>query len=90
MLTVPQQEPALSITGKLVARCSWSFRRTSSIGSVAPQQTDTGRMIFSTLTSEARRSSAATPQQTSRSVTTPTSAKFSVSATTGVQLSSLL
>ena len=85
MLTVPQQPPALSTTGKLVARCSWSFRRASSTGSSASQQADEGRMISSTRTSEARRSSAATPQHTSRSVTTPASLRFSVSSTTGAQ-----
>src|SRR5450759_2035791 len=85
MLTVPQQPPALSTTGKLVARCSWSFRRASSTGSSAPQQADGGRMISLTRTSEARRSSAATAQHTSRSVTTPTSLRFSVSSTTGAQ-----
>ena len=40
-------------------------------------------MIFSTRTCEARRSSAATPQHTSRSVTTPTNLSGSVSLTTG-------
>jgi hypothetical protein len=84
-LTVPQQPPALSTTGKLVARCSWSFQRASSTGSSAPQHADEGRMISSTRTSEARRSSAATPQHTSRSVTTPTSLSFFVSSTTGAQ-----
>lgn len=85
MLTVPQQPPVLSATGKLVVRCSWSFRRASSTGSLALQHADMGRMMFSTRTSEARRSSAATPQHTSPSVTTPTSLSFSVSSTTGVQ-----
>ena len=42
-------------------------------------------MISSTRTSDARRSSAATPQQTSRSVTTPTSLRCLVSSTTGAQ-----
>jgi hypothetical protein len=42
-------------------------------------------MIFSTLISEARWSSAATPQHTSRSVTTPTSLRLSVFSTTGEQ-----
>ena len=42
-------------------------------------------MISSTRTSEARRSSAATPQHTSRSVTTPTNLRFCESATTGAQ-----
>ena len=85
MLTVPQQPPALSTTGKLVARCSWSFRRASSTGSSAPQHADEGRMISLTRTSEARRSSADTPQHTSRSVTTPTSLSVLVSSTTGAQ-----
>ena len=85
ILTVPQQPPAWSATGKLVARCSWSFRRASSTGSLAPQQADRGRMIVSTRTSDARRLSAATPQHTSRSVTTPISLRCSVSSTTGAQ-----
>jgi len=85
MLTVPQQPPALSTTGKIVSRCSWSFRRASSIDSSASQQAGEGCMIASTRTSEARRSSAATPQQTSRSVTTPTSSRLSASSTTGAQ-----
>ena len=42
-------------------------------------------MISSTRTSEAQRSSAATPQHTSRSVTTPTSLRLAVSSTTGAQ-----
>ena len=42
-------------------------------------------MIFSRGTSEARRSSADTPQQTSRSVTTPTSLRSSLVSTTGAQ-----
>jgi hypothetical protein len=84
-LTVPQQPPALFTTGKLVAECSWSFRRASSTGSSAPQHADEGRMISSTRTSEGRRSSAATPQHTSRSVTTPTSLRVLVSSTTGAQ-----
>ncbi|HUP59162.1 MAG TPA: hypothetical protein VNA69_01950 [Thermoanaerobaculia bacterium] len=42
-------------------------------------------MISSTRTSEARRSSAATPQHTSRSVTTPASLAFSAPSTTGAQ-----
>jgi len=42
-------------------------------------------MISLTGTSEARRSSAATPQHTSRSVTTPTTLRLSVSSTTGAQ-----
>ena len=84
-LTVPQQPPALSTTGKLVVRCSWSFRRACSTGSSAPQHADAGRMIVATGTSEARRSSAATPQHTSRSVTTPTSLTLSRFSTTGAQ-----
>ena len=84
-LTVPQQLPALSMTGKLVVRCSWSFRRPSSTDSSAPQQAEEGRMISSTRTSDACRSSATTPQHTSRSVTTPTSLRSLVSATTGAQ-----
>jgi hypothetical protein len=84
-LTVPQQPPALSTTGKLVAPCLWSFRRASSTGSSVPQHADEGRMISSTRASEARRSSAATLQHTSRSVTTPTNLSFSVSSTTGAQ-----
>ena len=42
-------------------------------------------MISPTRTSDARRSSAATPQHTSRSVTTPTILKWSVFSTTGAQ-----
>lgn len=42
-------------------------------------------MISSTRTSDARRSSAATPQQTSRSVTMPTSLLVLVSSITGAQ-----
>lgn len=84
-LTVPQQHPAPSTTGKLVARCLWSFRLASSTGSLAPQHADEGRMISSTRTSEASRSSAATPQHTSRSVTTPTNLRYSISSTTGAQ-----
>lgn len=57
----------------LVARCSWMVQRASSTVSLAPQQADNGLVDFSTRTFETRRSSAATPQHTSCSVTTLTS-----------------
>jgi hypothetical protein len=84
-LTVPQQAPALFATGNAVARCSCSFCRAFSTGSFSVQHADRGRMTSLTGTSEARRSSAAVPQHTSRSVTTPTSLRWSLSSTTGAQ-----
>jgi hypothetical protein len=84
-LIVPQQSPRLSTTGKLVALCSWSLRRTSSRDSSLPQHAFVERMISSTRTSDARRSSAATLWHTSRSVTTPTTLRLSLSLTTGEQ-----
>jgi hypothetical protein len=84
-LIVPQQSPALSTTGKLVALCSWSLRQTSSRDSSLPQHACAERMISSTRTSDARRSSAATLWHTSRSVTTPTTLRLSLFSTTGEQ-----
>jgi hypothetical protein len=84
-LIVPQQPPTLSTTGKLVALCSWSLRRTSSRDSSLPQHAYVERMISSTRTSDARRSSAATLWHTSPSVTTPTTSRLSLSLTTGEQ-----
>lgn len=84
-LIVPQQSPALSTTGKLVALCSWSLRRTSSRDSSLPQHADVERIISSTRTSDARRSSATTLWHTSRSVTTPTTSRLSLFSTTGEQ-----
>ena len=83
MLTVPQQHPAMSTTGNVVVRCWCIFRRASDKESSVAQHADAGCMISSTRTSDARRSSAATLQHTSRSVTTPTTFRAAVSSTTG-------
>ena len=84
-LTVPQHEPAASTTGRVVARCSCSFRRASSSESFVLQHAEAARIIVPTEISDARRSSATTLQHTSRSVTTPTSFRLVAWSTTGAQ-----
>jgi copper chaperone len=59
--------------------------RPASTDSSSPQHAEAGRMISATPTADARWSSAATPQQTSRSVTTPTTLRVFASSITGAQ-----
>ena len=86
MLTVPQQPARLIRNGQARGAMLVKFPARFFNRLARPTTGRQGSHDRFDRTSDARRSSAATPQHTSRSVTTPISLRCAVSSTTGVQL----